>query len=149
MFALYDDQRQLLIRVGIMLAVGAAAVLPFTIAPTSLDASAEILRAAPPISSPTVTGRMEFPMISVNRDPFVPDAGIIGRDLPQIGAAAATQPVLRAVVSGEQPRALVEVDGSVRVLAIGDKIGADVISAIDAAGVTLSSGVRLVLAPPQ
>lgn len=157
MFALYDDQRQNLIRLGIMLAVGAAAVLPFTISPTSLAASAETMPAAPIAGVPAVPGRIQFPTIAISRDPFVPDRAVLtndasASDLKVSGdpnASTSLLPVVRAVVTGDDARALVDNAGVVQVLGVGDRLGSEVITAIDATGVMLSSGIRLVLAAPR
>lgn len=159
MFALYDDQRELLIRFGSMLAVGACAVLPFTISPSSVVASAEPSMTRSPMSMPSAPGRIEFPAISVSRDPFVPDQAALARNgvapdlrIAPMGAAIGSSsllPIVRAVVTGDEPRALIENGGVVQVLAIGDKLGSETITSIDASGITLSSGIRLVLVSPR
>lgn len=160
MFALYDDQREALIRLGTMLAVGACAVLPFTLSPSTLSASAEPATASAAVSVPAVPGRIEFPTIAVSRDPFVPDQNVLARngiapDLKMMAPAgeslgsSSLLPIVRAVVTGDEPRALIENGGTVQVLAVGDKLGVETIASIDASGVTLSSGIRLVLVSPR
>jgi hypothetical protein len=61
------------------------------------------------------------------------------------------QPVERpisvtAIATGDAPSALVEADGTARIVSLGDTIGAAHIVAIDASGVLLSSGRRIQLA---
>lgn len=157
MFALYDDQRQNLIRLGITLAVAAAAVLPFTISPTSLTAAADTVQGPTVVGALAMPGRIQFPTVALSRDPFVPDQttlmrGGVAND-PSGGAnpnsEASMVPIVRAVVTGEEARALIDSAGAVQVLGVGDRLGNETVTAIDATGVSLSSGIRLVLARPQ
>jgi hypothetical protein len=52
---------------------------------------------------------------------------------------------VRAVVSGAQPHALLEVAGVVRVVSVGDVVGTARVAAIDVDAVLLSDGTRLML----
>ncbi len=165
MFALYDSQRATLLRVAVMLTIGACATLPLTLPPSSVYANADSLApTAGNLAVPQVPGRMQYPEIVIARDPFVADAGVLARngvrpplvasDSAPNGQAATNDergaflPVVRAVVSGDQPRALVEMNGSVQVLGIGDKLGADTVMSIDPSGIELSSGIRVGIAHP-
>ena len=149
MFALYDDQRRALLRVGAMIATAGLAVLPCTLPPSSFAASADVPQAMHRESLPPVPGRMAFPDIAITRDPFEPNARVLARNGIADARAGEALPVVRAVVTGAQPRALVETSGVVRVLAVGDSIGADTVTEIDANGIALSSGIHLPLARPQ
>jgi hypothetical protein len=143
---LYDDDRRTLLRLGTMLILGGVAVLPLTTQGSSVAGAA----GAPPQAENVtlaIPARLTFPGFSVNRDPFVPNHAVREK---REGAPAAA-PVIRAVVLGNPARALVEEDGTVRVLAVGDRIGDLRVTAITAGGVTLSDGthVPLTVVPRQ
>lgn len=173
MIALYDDERRTLIQTGVLLICGACAVLPFTISPASVSAQAQEAPNALYLAAPVVPGRLRFPDVSVNRDPFIPDQtgqsslavpldasssdGGIGIVLPpnpgasgdSIPSSAPTGIAVRAIVLGDQSRALIDIGSSVRVVGIGDLIGSATVRAIDAHRVILSNGMKLTLAAPQ
>jgi hypothetical protein len=153
MFALYDAQRATLLRVAVMIIVGACATLPLTISPTSVIANADpITPAVSGATIPQVPGRMQYPDISIARDPFVADNGVLARNgVAQTTATTGNTtslPLVRAIVSGDDPRALVEVNGSVRVLAVGDKLGGDAVASINQSGIELASGIHLGIVHP-
>jgi len=79
------------------------------------------------------TGALPFPAIPLDRDPFVAEGA-------RAGHVAA---VLRGIVSGEQPRALIEIGSGVRVVGVGDRVGDDTVTAIGAGSVQLSGGSTL------
>lgn len=142
MFALYDDERALLARLSGFLIAGAAAILPFTLPPQSVVASASAIRPASALNVPAVPSGLAFPSVDLTRDPFVADASfealaVDDRNGPE-GAGT-----VRAVVLGDHSRALVEIAGVVRVFGLGDAIGSDRILSIDDAGITMKSGRRL------
>jgi hypothetical protein len=154
---LYDTDRRSLKRFAIMLIAGGVAVLPLTTQSSSIAGAA----AAPGdtydagLARPT---RLTFPGFSLSRDPFVPTQAI--REKLEAGSGAAptglapyapapVAPIVRAIVVGDPPRALVEEDGTVRVLALGDRIGTLRITAITTEGLTLSDGSHLLLAIPR
>jgi hypothetical protein len=60
--------------------------------------------------------------------------------LPQFGVLGSGAIVVRAVVTGERSRALIDADGTTRVVAAGDTIDGAKVRRIDAFGVELSSG---------
>jgi hypothetical protein len=103
-------------------------------------------------------------VLSVARDPFVPDApqqiapsgtpssltsgSVVGTHVVQgapIGIALPSGAEVRAIVSGLSPRALVEEGGRVRVVAPGDSLNGSRILRIDSSGVALQNGLRLSL----
>lgn|GEM_PF-2718643 len=145
---LYDDQRRMLMRLAAMLTCGAASVLPLT-AQTSLLAGAAnapaITMDSLPQAPPT---RLTFPAFSVTRDPFVPETPVIGNQMIQqvdtVGDTVAQgMPIVRAVVASDNARALVEIDGSMRVVGIGDRLVDATVVQIDSAGILLSNGWQL------
>ncbi len=173
MYAVSDESRTFLMRLSVMIVCGGTAILPFTVPPTSATARAQSANHTSPISVPDLPGKLEFPAISVERDPFVSDAppasaqarlpfsadnsptmDDIGIVLPpNDGARSATPvmsapgiPVVRGVVLGDVPEALVDFGSGVKVVSVGDSIGNDNVRTIDAGGVTLSSGLRLRIA---
>jgi hypothetical protein len=170
-YALYDNQRLLLMRLSMMLVCGGLAVVPLTVAPTSIVAQARGVTPSASIAVPNTPSALAFPAIAVSRDPFVADAvaqpttGVRaeaddGTDIgvvlpPNIGAEASDSapagvPLVRGIVLGQEPQALIDTgNGSVRVVGVGDAIGPERIRRIDATGVTLSSGLHLKIAGSQ
>ena len=139
MFALFDDERRAVMRLAGLIAASAGAVLPFTIAPQSVIADAAAPAAEAPFGVPTAPAHLEYPAFEIAKDPFVADAADPASPAETRGLS------LQAVVLGSEPHALLESDGSVHVVGIGDSIAGERIVAIDAAGVTLESGKRLSL----
>lgn len=159
MHALLDEERRSLLRLSVMLVCGAVAVLPATIAPTSIIAQASSSQRYARFVVPDVPRRLEFPTISVKRDPFVADGSdqpvgqgqpidIVlpanaGADEQSVQRASGRAPVVRGVVLGDAPQALIDAGSGVKIFALGDRLGDDTIRAIDAVGVTLSNGTVL------
>lgn len=171
--ALYDEERRALARLSTMLIAGALCVLPLTTQSSPIAGAAGIRdrRQDPNLAAPT---RLTFPVYEISRDPFVPQEGIrakldytvsmnvgqtgdVGVILPANAGAleskvAAPLPagsgvdlVVRAIVLGDPPRALVEVAGTVRVVGIGDRLGEQTVVGITAGRVSLSDGSALML----
>jgi hypothetical protein len=103
--------------------------------------------------------------VKVARDPFAsdalrqtvasntlaasPKAGVVGMHVAQgqpIGISIAGLPVVRAIVSGSSPRALIEEQGRVRIVAAGDILAGSTVVRIAAGGIVLSNGASLKLA---
>jgi hypothetical protein len=164
MFALRDNERRTLVRLSLTLTLGALSLLPLT-APSSLDAAAEAgsLTAAPVLPDPPA--RQRVARVELTRDPFAAENAIDAPNettpadaseaalLPPNGGAslagAMTEngaAIVRAIILGPQARALVESGNDVRILGVGDALGASSVSSIDAAGIVLRSGVRIPLA---
>jgi hypothetical protein len=145
---LFDDERRSLARVAAMLACGAACVLPLT-AQTSMEAGAAGAQPAVRATLPRVPGKLDFPPFSLKRDPFVPDPSDVvataadAGDAEPEGLARSGGTIVRAVVVGENARALVEIDGAVSVVGIGDKIGNATVERITTSGIALSDGTQL------
>ncbi len=131
--ALLDDDRRTLARVALTMCAASLAILPMTI-PSSGTARADAQRARGVRRELGVPGRLTFPTMAFARDPFEPDA---------TDSEAVPGAVLRAVVTGVQPRALVEVAGVARVVRVGDRIGRATVVSIEATGVALSGGIEL------
>lgn len=143
MRAVDDTDRQTLLRIAAILVCGGVALLPLTLPPASLFANARSMPERANVAVPQFPGRLEFPDVRVGRDPFVAQA------MPgtRLGNSQRGAPVLRGVVLGEEPQALVDVGGIINVYSSGDRIGALSIRSIDSGGVTLEDGSRLLLAP--
>jgi hypothetical protein len=164
--ALFDDERRMLTRLATMLCCGAFALLPLT-TQTHGIASAEGSALVPALRQPDLPSRLTFPGIALARDPFVadptvvltaptaefetnahgigvvlpPNAGAEGESSPAIASAS----TVRAVVIGEQSRALVDTGDGVHVFSVGDRLGNATIVRIDRNGLTLSNGARVLL----
>lgn len=90
--------------------------------------------------------------VSVARDPFVPDTprgnGMRVMQGRPIEFIAPLKTVVRAIVTGPAPRALVEDNGQARIVGAGDELGGVKVLRIDRSGVRLQNGVLLMLARP-
>lgn len=109
---------------------------------------------ATPIASnvPLVPAALEIPALTIRRDPFAapatasplgglpgdPSAGMV---LPPNAAAGA--PVLRAIVAGPQPKALIDVGGRPTVVGIGSPLAGSAVAAIGKTVVVLDDGRTL------
>jgi hypothetical protein len=142
--ALLDQERRLMRRIAFALCSAAVGIIPLTV-PSSFSAGAATAPMEHAAQVGNDLGKLLFPAIALGRDPFVPDAAFAASD----GAAEHPQdtgsPIVRAVVSGAQAHALIEVAGVVRVVSIGDAVGNATVTAIVADAVLLSSGTRLPL----
>jgi hypothetical protein len=157
-YALSDEQRQGLIRTALMMVCGGTAVMPLTVPPASPLARAEPAPRESAISVPQVPGRLEFPSIHIERDPFVANSPLHGaneirvivpanggpEDAPSVSGAGF--PLVRGIVLGDTPQALVEFGGSIKVVGVGDRLGNETVRSVNASSITLSSGVRLRIA---
>jgi hypothetical protein len=169
--ALYDDDRRALMRLASMLIAGALCILPLTTQTSPIAGAAgmhdlsDVAKLAPP-------ARLTFPGYRISRDPFVVEGKMramldvggapmsvgqgsdIGVVLPPNAAATqgslprlplGLEPIVRAIVLGDPPRALVEVGGAVRVVGVGDRLGTLAVVGIASGRVTLSDGSSLTL----
>jgi hypothetical protein len=105
--------------------------------------------AAPP-GLPELPERLVYPALNVRHDPFAratqppgaeddADPGIVLP--PNDGIAAA--PIVRAVVLGEHPKALLEIDGRTRIVGVGARLRGIAIEAVTSQGIRLDDGERL------
>lgn len=111
--------------------------------------------------------KLKEPALAVSRDPFEAGDGGARRPVLESGAAVtsgivgmhvvrgestgiALPPsegiVVRAIVSGAAPRALVESGGATRIVAPGDALAGSTVLSIGRAGIRLKSGVTLSIA---
>jgi len=144
---LFDAQRRALARLATMLVAGALCVLPLTTQGSSIAGASD---AAPSVREENLVepSRLTFPAYTIDRDPFVPmdpRVDAVDQDPEPSNGAAAEAPLLRAVIVGDPPRALIELGGVVHVTGAGDRIGKLTVVGIDADGVTLSDGSRLLI----
>jgi len=127
--ALYDGQRAVIFRWGMLLAAAACALAPLSGASSATPrngvagARIRIGRLAPlGVPSP----------IALKRDPFIPRAA----ELP-------SGTVVEAVLLGESPHALISVGAQTAIVGVGDAVAGIRIQSIDARGVRLADGTRL------
>ena len=146
-------------------------VLPVLLLPMAGQGSLALsgaAAAAPAMLIPSIPDPRHVRVTSTARDPFEPDniartalpeatGGLDPRGLaplpPNAGAAfmsgsqEATGGVsVRAIVTGaNSPRALIDEDGSVRVVAPGDRVAGSAVLEIGSGGIRLANGVRLPL----
>lgn len=172
--ALRDDDRRALARLATMLISGALCVLPLTTQSSPIAGAAGVSDVTQDLNL-TPPARLTFPAYEINRDPFVPqgairakfdasaqsmnlgqgadigvvlppNAGATQGGVPQSAAgSSALAPIVRAIVLGDPPRALIDLSGTVRVLGVGDRLGALVVTGITEGRVTLSDGSALIL----
>ncbi len=127
--ALYDGQRAVVFRWGMLLAAAASALAPLSGA-SSATASGAVASALIRIGR---LGPLGIPsQVVLRRDPFVPRA-----------AELSPGTVVEAVLLGESPHALVSVGPEATVVGIGDLVGGIRVQSIDANGIRLSDGTRL------
>lgn len=86
--------------------------------------------------------------VRLRRDPFV-RAALPSKGRAQIRVAPADAVVVRAIVTGTDPRALVESGGVSRIITSGGLLLGARVLRIDAAGIHLSNGVTLSLPEVQ
>jgi hypothetical protein len=145
--ALYTRQRHALLRCSALLCAGSLLLSPLTVRP-SFQAEAETdsrvaLRALPELPS-----RLEFPAVVITHDPFIPStaAALPVSEALSGGASSVaipTTPVVRAVITGPTPKALVDIDGTPQVVGIGSELAGSVVRSISADAVNLENGHSL------
>ncbi len=172
MYALSGEDRDQLMRISLAIVCGGSAILPFTVPPTSPAARAHVVPPTVAIAVPRVPGALRFPEIRIDRDPFVADDAAVSAQAtpdrvtrygaadeigivlpPNAGARSAPPettvalglPVVRGIVLGDVPQALIDAGNGVKVYSVGDRIGNNAIASIDSSGVVLSNGVRLAI----
>lgn len=102
-----------------------------------------------------VAGRLRYPALDLRRDPFVQNGdvpvvqgsledAVAGIVLPaNAGASASARPVVRGVLLGPHPSALIETAGHVTLVRPGTPLLGSMVSKIDATGVVLEDGEAL------
>ncbi len=129
--ALYDGQRAVLFRWGMLLAAASCALAPLSGA-SSATPSAAVAGAFVGIGR---LGPLRIPsQVALRRDPFIPRAA----ELPP-------GTVVEAVLLGESPHALISLGPKATVVGVGDLVGGIPVESIDATGIRLSDGTRLTL----
>jgi hypothetical protein len=142
-------------RASLWAAAACAAVLiglgPFG---SALPANEESPAPAIRFDVPYMPTHLAFPVVSVSRDPFVPAVAASVRTLAdaetEAGApgvlppnAAAAGPVLRGVIVGSKPRALLEMGGKLTFVGIGTPIGNSTVLGISEKAIVLDDGETL------
>lgn len=158
MFALNLIERRVVTCASLFAFVGAVALVPSQASRLSIAA---VRAAAPPRALAVPTD------VLAERDPFVPqvdDPDSVPRTAafariaplpPNAGAGAfpfvmaRSTPRLLAVVTGPEPRALVDERGARRLVRAGDRVAGGRIATLDAAGITLDNGQRIALGSEQ
>ncbi|MEO6835926.1 MAG: hypothetical protein ABI231_08480 [Candidatus Tumulicola sp.] len=107
----------------------------------------------PEFDAPVAPQQLRFPTILIRRDPFASDIGGAaggaplggddGADIVLPPNAAAVAPVVRAVILGAAPKALIEVAGRPIVVGIGTPLANSVIAGISESGILLRDGESL------
>jgi hypothetical protein len=157
MRALSRPERALASVPGCALCVSAVLVLSRGTGAAAIPPSvpAALLRAE---GGRAATSAIEVPALRLSRDPFVADAGpmpdgplatlpVLPPNRGIVGAPPSAGPavVVRAVVLGARPMALVEFGQQTIVVKPGDALAASRVAAIDVAGIVLSDGRRMTL----
>lgn len=129
---LCDKQRRAFLRLGVFLACSAIALSPLAGAPA-------VPRPHPSYGTIALYGNLRPDPVTTmmplgRRDPFAPRAA----DFQQ-GS------VVRAVLLGPIPRALVDLGSDEHLVGVGDTIGGVEIEVIDDSGIVLSDGSRIPL----
>jgi hypothetical protein len=132
-----------------------APLLALCCLPVELSAESGNRVTSPPrIDPPAVPERIHFPTIVIRRDPFAasPDAlatesstgdGSDAASLVLPPNAAIAAPVVRAVILGDDPKALVDLAGRPLVVGIGTPLADSTVVAITRTAVVLQDGERL------
>ena len=149
---LNGKQRRLYARCALSTCALALALLPLT---SRVESRGDGLgaRGARAFALPDVPGALTFPQALVRHDPFAERSGDAfaadDDDAPDFvlppNAAADAVPVVRAIVMGNNPRALVDIGGRTVIVRAGGLLGETKIVRIDADGVLLENGNRIVL----
>lgn len=96
---------------------------------------------------PAASGPIHFGTIKIVRDPFVsealPGTSRSGTANIAAGPGEAAVPIIRAIISGSSPRALLEEGGKLRIAGIGDRIGKARIVQIGGSAIQLANGTML------
>jgi len=92
------------------------------------------------------------PPVLVSRDPFVPGNRWAEDPAPRVvpnAVRAITAPtvLVKAIVIGPHPLALLDEAGVMRIVGLGDAIGAARVSSISADQIVLSTGATLMISP--
>jgi hypothetical protein len=138
---LRTEQRRTLLRYALLACGVSASLLPFA---TPENVVAQAAGELPIAHRATVlpSGALAYPHIDVARDPFVPAAAAVAPDGTQVPVG--TGPLLvRAVVLGASPHALIDVAGREQILGIGDALLETTVTGIDERGVHLENGESL------
>jgi hypothetical protein len=142
---------------GALMCYAAAAILAPSgarsqLAPAVAVSAEPALVHAGPIAPVTPARDAFAPRVAAGADAAPATARLLPSPPPV--AARSLQPVrvqdaaqVTAIVTGQAPSAIVEVDGVPQAVGIGDRIGGARITAIDAATIELDNGARLRLAP--
>jgi hypothetical protein len=97
-------------------------------------------------NAPVVPARWKTADVRISRDPFVPEHSVLPHEDEQTASVTSTAnaafeaAVVRAVVTAPARRALVDENGSVRIVAVGDSVAGSPVVAIERSGIRLQSG---------
>lgn len=160
MRAVSDFNRKRLLCMAAALCTTSVALAPLA-GRSSFELTRERALYAERFSSPALPASTKRAAISRVRDPFVADAVPIAQGGMPLGGAVLNPvsgmrvvqgastgfplgvPIVRAIVSGDTPHALVEDGGRVRVVGVGDALAGSLVASIDRQGIRLGNGVRL------
>jgi hypothetical protein len=123
--------------------------------PAALPEQDGLAQAADAVNLASVPQRLRFPEITIRRDPFLA-TGVATEGGAAVGDrngggivlppnAAASTPVLRAVILGSVPKALVEIAGRSAIVGIGSPLADSTVVEISPTSLLLEDGVMLAL----
>jgi hypothetical protein len=138
---LSSSVRRDLQRVSVALCAFALLMLP-AIEQESTGVRAAEARAAVALVVPSLPPESAYPDVVLERDPFEAVAAFD----PAFRTGGPNEAVVRAVIGGTRPLALIEFGGIVRAVSIGDSIGHEHVASIGEHGVVLDSGTLLTFA---
>lgn len=132
----------------------AICAVPMMLAPIAARSSFQLAREQSAFTArfnlPAVPAPWKTAAVNVSRDPFIPERPYVSasdgvRETPPAAGGFAS-PAVRAVVTGPSPHALVDENGNVRVVSVGDLVAGSQVLAIDRTGIRLKNGTVLALA---
>lgn len=142
--AIDDRLRARLRAVSASLCVVALGLAPVA-ARSSLGIGASTAALRWQLAIPASPLRWEGTAVRVARDPFAGGQDETGTRPGEAANRVAPVAALEAIATGGAPRALVQINGSVQLVGVGDTLAGARVVSIDAASVRLSSGAVLVI----
>jgi hypothetical protein len=131
---------------------GALMLVPYTFPVVMAAGTGAIPQPRAAIAAPT--SRLDYPAYVVKRDPFAAPA-VAAMPGSQDNASTMddkaalervdASPVLRAIVLGASPKALIDIGGHTSLVGVGSPLAGSRIVAIQATGIELADGSRLKL----
>jgi hypothetical protein len=141
-----DRSRRRLLLIAAMACAGPLLLLPLA-GRSAFEVADQEAALAKRFQQPAAHSAGGVSRLTVARDPFLADTGA-GSARGPVATHIIQGAVVRAIVTGSPPRALVEEGGHARVVAPGDALSGSRVLRIDGAGVVLQNGTRVKLTEP-